>query len=70
MTQSKEAELTGKEHKVSGMLLYARTNEEIQPDETYQMSGNEISVRTLDLNVPFVEIKESLDGIIQEYFRE
>lgn len=68
--KNKEAELTGKEHKVSGMLLYARTNEEIQPDETYQMSGNEISVRTLDLNVPFVEIKESLDGIIQEYFRE
>lgn len=23
------------------MLLYARTNEEIQPDQTYQMHGNQ-----------------------------
>lgn len=33
---------------VSGMLLYDATEEAIQPDETYQMSGNQISVKTLD----------------------
>lgn len=34
---------------VSGMLLYARTDEAIQPDNTYMMSGNRISVKTLNL---------------------
>ena len=38
---------------VSGMLLYARTDEEIQPDNIYRMSGNKISVKTLDLNKNF-----------------
>lgn len=35
------------------MLLYAKTDEEIQPDNVYQMHGNQITVRTLDLNKPF-----------------
>lgn len=47
--------------KVSGMLLYARTEEEIQPDNTYQMSGNRISVKTLDLNIEFERIAEQLN---------
>ena len=38
------------------MLLYAKTDEEIYPDNVYQMSGNQITVRTLDLNLPFDEI--------------
>ena len=29
---------------VSGMLLYAKTDEDVQPDGVYQMSGNQISV--------------------------
>ena len=29
-------------HRVAGMLLYAKTNEEIQPDQTYQMHSNQI----------------------------
>lgn len=56
------------EHKVSGMLLYARTEEEIQPDQVYQMHGNKISVRTLNLNLPFSEIAGQLDAIAEEYF--
>lgn len=40
------------------MLLYARTNEEIQPDQTYQMHGNQISVKALDLNKPFNELSK------------
>lgn len=50
---------------VSGMLLYAKTDEEIVPDQEYQMSGNKITVRTLDLNQPFKQIAEDLDGIAQ-----
>ena len=58
--KNKEAELRDKEHEVSGMLLYARTEEETQPDHTYQMSGNKISVRTLDLNRDFSAIRRQL----------
>lgn len=54
--------------KVSGMLLYARTDEEIQPDCVYQMSGNKISVKTLDLNKNFSEIAAQLDNIAKEFF--
>ena len=50
------------------MLLYAATDEVIQPDNTYHMSGNKISVRTLDLNKEFTEIKEQLNAIVYEFF--
>ena len=56
------------EHAVSGMLLYAKTDEELQPDNSYQMSGNKISVRTLDLNQEFPEIAKQLDDIVAEHF--
>lgn len=48
---------------VSGMLLYARTDDTIQPDNDYQMSGNRISVKTLDLNNDFSVIANTLDSI-------
>lgn len=51
------------EENIMGMLLYARTEEEIQPNCMYQMSGNQIYVRTLDLNCKFDVIKKQLDGI-------
>ena len=63
--KDKEAELADMPHRVSGMLLYAKTDEEIQPDSSYQMSGNQISVRTLDLNRPFDEIRAQLDEIVE-----
>lgn len=69
--KNKEAELSGTDHtepKVSGMLLYAKTDEQVQPDHIYHMSGNKISVRTLDLNQDFSEIARQLDGIVQEHF--
>lgn len=56
------------EHKVSGMLLYAKTDEEIQPDNVYLMHGNQITVRTLDLNLPFDKIAGQLDSIVEPYF--
>ena len=63
-----EAELASQPHEVSGMLLYAKTDEEIYPDNKYQMSGNQITVRTLDLNLPFSEIAEQLNMIVMSHF--
>ncbi len=45
------------------MLLYAATDETIQPDSSYQMSGNKISVKTFDLNRDF-------NGAVQNKNRE
>ncbi len=66
--KNKEAELSNVPHEVSGMLLYARTDEAIQPNNTYLMSGNKISVRTLNLNCDFGEISAQLNQIAKEYF--
>ncbi len=55
-------------HVVSGLVLYAKTEDEIQPDGSYQMSGNKISVRTLDLNCEFAEIAKQLNTIAEEHF--
>lgn len=48
---------------VSGLLLYAKTEEEVQPEADYRMSGNSIGVRTLDLSGDFSNIKARLNGI-------
>ena len=66
--KNKEYELKDKDHKVSGMLLYAKTDEEMYPKNVYQMSGNQITVSTLDLNKPFAEIAEQLNTIAKTHF--
>ena len=66
--KNKDMELAGREHTVSGMLLYASTDEAIQPDNIYHMSGNRISVKTLDLNTDFQVIAGQLDAIAREHF--
>ena len=66
--KNKEYELKDKDHKVSGMLLYAKTDEEIYPNNVYQMSGNQITVRTLDLNLPFSKIAEQLNTLSKTHF--
>ena len=48
---------------VSGMLLYAGTDDAIQPNNDYQMSGNQISVKTLDMDCDFYKIAAQLDSI-------
>lgn len=48
---------------VSGMLLYAKTEETITPNSDFKMSGNKISVRTLDLNISFSNIASQLNMI-------
>ena len=65
--KNKEAELSGKPHEVSGMLLYARTDEELVPNHEYRMSGNRITVRTLDLSGEFATIQRQLDQIVERY---
>lgn len=58
--KNRDIENTGN---VSGMLLYARTHESMLPDKKYQMSGNTIRVKTLDLGCDFSEIANQLDSI-------
>lgn len=65
--KNKDAEFGNRPHTVSGMLLYSATDEAIQPDNSYQMSGNRISVQTLDLNQDFSKISKKLDAIAAEY---
>lgn len=55
---------------VSGMLLYAKTGETITPNAEFMMSGNKISVRTLDLNLHFSQIAAQLDDIVKKCFGE
>ena len=66
--KNKQLEMQGNDVEIGGMLLYARTTSEIQPDSDYVMSGNNISVKTLDLNQEFNLIKNQLDNIIEVYF--
>lgn len=55
---------------VSGVLVYAKTDEEISFDECmFNVSGNQIGARTLNLNQDFKSIAAQLDSIA-EYFLE
>lgn len=65
--KNKEFELKNCEHTVSGMLLYAQTDEDIIPNNTYHMSGNQISVLALDLNQDFSNISRTLDDIAKNF---
>ena len=66
--KNKEFELRKLEHTVSGMLLYAQTDENVIPNNTYQMSGNQISVRALNLNQDFSEIAHRIFNKISSLF--
>lgn len=52
---------------VSGMLLYAKTNEDIVPDNEYMMDGNKIIIRTLDLDCRFQDISSNLNNIAENF---
>lgn len=66
--KNKEIERSNGLHVVSGLLLYAKTDEMILPNSTYKMSGNKISVKTLDLDCDFSQIAKQLDNIVYEHF--
>ncbi len=56
---------------VSGLLLYAKTEEEVFPDdEPFVIGGNSIGATTLDLNMEFKEIAAQLDKIASDYFEK
>lgn len=66
--KNREYQFKNCEHAVSGMLLYAKTDEVIQPDSDYQICGNRICVKTLDLSVPFSKIAKQMDHIVMKQF--
>ena len=61
--KNKDVEFDGE---VSGMLLYAKSDSD-ELDNEYNMSGNKISVKTLDLNQDFNQIRQQLDEIVEKY---
>ena len=65
--KNKEIELADQPHVVSGMLLYAKTDEDIYPENEYLMSGNRIEVRTLNLDGDFEAIRAQLNSIAEKY---
>lgn len=50
---------------VSGMLLYAKTEESITPNAQFSLDGNRFYVKTLDLNVSFSMISAQLNAIAE-----
>lgn len=58
----------GEPHEVSGLVLYAKTDDELQPEGTWGMSGNSIGVGTVDLGAELPTIAATLDGIVGRYF--
>jgi 5-methylcytosine-specific restriction enzyme subunit McrC len=60
-----DAKNTGK---VSGLLLYAKTEEEVFPEgKPFVIGGNSIGAMTLDLNQKFKSIAEQLDKIASDF---
>ena len=53
---------------VAGFLLYAKTDEDITPDCMFNMGGNMIGAKTLDLNKDFSLIAAQLDKLAWDYF--
>jgi len=56
-----------KDTEVSGMLLYAQTENETSLNECVGIAGHKFFIRTLDLNVEFNEIEKNLDKIASEF---
>jgi 5-methylcytosine-specific restriction enzyme subunit McrC len=65
-TYVKNADKT-KSGNVSGMLLYAKTDEAITPDSDSIIGGNRISVKTLDLSGKFEVIRSQLEMIAETF---
>lgn len=53
---------------VAGMLVYAKTGEDITPDCVFNIGGNQIGAKTLDLNRDFKLIAAQLDAIAEQFF--
>lgn len=55
---------------VGGMLLYAKTISDEQPNHRYNINGNKISVVALDLNQDFESIRADLIKYADDYFSD
>ena len=53
---------------MSGLLVYAKTQEELLPDCMYNMGGSYIGAVTLDLSCDFSKITAQLDAIAARFF--
>ena len=53
---------------VAGVLLYAKTDEAITPDCMFNIDGNQIGAKTLDLNIDFKVIAAQLDALAEKFF--
>lgn len=56
--------------KVSGALLYAKTDEVYVPDEDGIVGGNKYMFTCLDLNQPFENISQQLDNLVVRWLGE
>ena len=63
--QNLDAKHTGN---VGGLLLYAKTDEDVTPDGMVEIGNNWIGAKTLDLNVDFRVIAAQLDKIASDFF--
>ena len=63
--KNKDRDNTGN---VSGILLYAKTDEEVTPNAEFMMGGNKIEVRSLDLGGEFDDIQHKLNNILHKEF--
>jgi 5-methylcytosine-specific restriction enzyme subunit McrC len=60
---------TSRDGSVSGLLLYARTDSEEQPDLDVVVQGNRIAARTLDLNEPWQHLRDQLEGVVRQWLQ-
>ncbi|PLS31225.1 5-methylcytosine-specific restriction protein C [Bifidobacterium margollesii] len=68
--KNKSVQLSGEgpERMVSGMLMYAKTDEERQPRGEFLMNGNLIAVTAVDLSRDFSDIAHCLDEVVARFF--
>lgn len=48
---------------LAGVFLYAKTEEDVRANDDFNMSGNRISLKTLDLNKGWNIITEQLEAL-------
>ena len=63
--KNKEAEVGGT---VGGVLLYAKTQETVVPNQEFEILGNYYALKNLDLNQDFKSITNTLDALADNYF--
>ena len=62
--KNEDTQRTGK---VTGALLYAKTDESTLPDNEYILGGNRFIVKTLDLNTPFDNIERQIRKLVSDW---